>query len=199
MFDRLLCWRTSLKDCGCRQKFFFSLSLSLRGSGEYGRTTQGKLLLSRIKIRLEKMDLCLRNETSVSPECVGAQTEALQSGGNGSLETSSMGSNLSAALIPQRMREKGEWTPLQLEPSPALQICPKHTLFCYKTQTSIPNKEENTTNECRHRSEEGSLMHWDDCWYLCFFLNHALGGKCVMTGFRSWVLPDLAVSCCQSV
>lgn len=146
------------------------------------------------------MDLCLRNETSVSPECVGAQTDALQSGGNGSLETSSMGSNLSADLIPQqRMREKGEWTPLQLEPSPALQICPKHTLFCSKTQTFIPNKEGNMTNEFRHQSEEGSLMHWDDCWYLCFFLNQALRGKCVMAGFRSWVLPDLAVSCCQSV
>lgn len=80
------------------------------------------------------MDLCVRNETSVSPECVGAQTDALQSGGNGSLETSSIGSNVSAALIPQRMREKGEWTPVQLEPTSTLQtICPNthtQTFFC---------------------------------------------------------------------
>lgn len=57
------------------------------------------------------MDLCVGNETSASAECLRAQTDALQSGeGNGSLETSniSLNGNVSTALIPQRMREKGE-------------------------------------------------------------------------------------------
>ncbi|XP_056899623.1 cholecystokinin receptor isoform X2 [Takifugu flavidus] len=56
------------------------------------------------------MDLCVRNETSVSAECVGAQTDALQIGlGNGSLGTSNIshGGNVSTALTPQRTREKG--------------------------------------------------------------------------------------------
>ncbi|XP_056899613.1 cholecystokinin receptor isoform X1 [Takifugu flavidus] len=55
------------------------------------------------------MDLCVRNETSVSAECVGAQTDALQIGlGNGSLGTSNIshGGNVSTALTPQRTREK---------------------------------------------------------------------------------------------
>lgn len=56
------------------------------------------------------MDLCARNETSVSAECVGAQSDALQSGaGNGSSETTNITySNVSTLLIPQRVRQKGE-------------------------------------------------------------------------------------------
>lgn len=66
------------------------------------------------------MDLCVRNETSASLECAGAQTDALHSGGNGSLEASSLDSNVSASLVPQRMRDKGEWTH-----TGAVNICPK--------------------------------------------------------------------------
>ncbi|XP_035532782.1 cholecystokinin receptor [Morone saxatilis] len=54
------------------------------------------------------MELCARNETSTSPECVGAQTEALQNGaGNGSLDTTNITyGNVSTLLIPQRARQK---------------------------------------------------------------------------------------------
>ncbi|KAM3607707.1 uncharacterized protein V6R79_012317 [Siganus canaliculatus] len=49
------------------------------------------------------MDLCLRNETYASPECVGAQTDALQNGaGNATLETT----NITTELIPQRARQR---------------------------------------------------------------------------------------------
>ena len=60
------------------------------------------------------MELCARNDTS--PECVGAQTDALQSGAaNGSLETSNSSySNMSTVLIPQRVRQKGERAQRQL-------------------------------------------------------------------------------------
>ncbi|XP_030283160.1 cholecystokinin receptor [Sparus aurata] len=52
------------------------------------------------------MELCARNDTS--PECVGAQTDALQSRtANGSLETSNSSySNMSTVLIPQHVRQK---------------------------------------------------------------------------------------------
>lgn len=103
------------------------------------------------------MDLCLRNETSVSPECVGAQTDALQSGGNGSLETSSNGSNVSAALIPQRMREKGEWTSAQLEAASTLQtICPKAHTFLENIRT------RQTAN--LHRKQGGKSDSWLQTW-----------------------------------
>ncbi|KAM9347322.1 cholecystokinin receptor [Symphorus nematophorus] len=54
------------------------------------------------------MELCARNETSTSPECVGAQTDALQTGaGNGSLETTNITyGNMPTLLIPQRVRQK---------------------------------------------------------------------------------------------
>ena len=60
------------------------------------------------KNKRENMELCARNDTS--PECVGAQTDALQSGAaNGSLETSNSSySNMSTVLIPQHVRQKGE-------------------------------------------------------------------------------------------
>lgn len=57
------------------------------------------------------MDLYARNETFTSPEWVGAQTDALQSGaGNGSLEASNITSGNDSTHIPQRVRYKGEWT-----------------------------------------------------------------------------------------
>lgn len=127
------------------------------------------------------MDLCVRNETSASPECVGAQTDALQSGGNGSLETSSIGSNVSAALGPQRMREKGEWTPAQLEPDSTVQtICPKTRTFQHKPSPQTSRKERLMsldTNRSNMAAWEASVMHWDDCWYLCFFSESGTGGK----------------------
>ncbi|XP_045909993.1 cholecystokinin receptor [Micropterus dolomieu] len=54
------------------------------------------------------MDLYAQNETSTSLECVGAQTDALQTGaGNGSLETSNITcGNVSTLLIPQRVKER---------------------------------------------------------------------------------------------
>lgn len=59
------------------------------------------------------MELCARNETSASAECVGAQTDALQSAaGNGSWETANISfSNTfsNTSLVgPQRGRQKGE-------------------------------------------------------------------------------------------
>ncbi|XP_037644821.1 cholecystokinin receptor [Sebastes umbrosus] len=52
------------------------------------------------------MDLYARNETFTSPECVGAQSDALQ---NRSLETSNITcSNVSTLLIPQRVGHKDE-------------------------------------------------------------------------------------------
>lgn len=118
------------------------------------------------------MDLCVRNETSVSAECVGAQTDALQIGfGNGSLGTSNIShdGNVSTALTPQRTREKGERTRLQLEPSATLQVSPKKHTFVFnvkveKTQhQSPPNKREGTMNSGHeskyHESGEESLVH----------------------------------------
>ncbi|KAM6978653.1 cholecystokinin receptor [Tautogolabrus adspersus] len=54
------------------------------------------------------MDLCARNETSASSACVGAQTDALQTGaGNGSLETANVTCcNVSSILIPPHARQK---------------------------------------------------------------------------------------------
>ncbi|XP_070770890.1 cholecystokinin receptor [Enoplosus armatus] len=54
------------------------------------------------------MDLYVRNETSTSPEYVGAQIDAVQSAaGNGSLETSNItGGNVSTLLTPQRVRQR---------------------------------------------------------------------------------------------
>lgn len=117
------------------------------------------------------MDLCVRNETSVSAECVGAQTDALQIGfANGSLRTSNIShdGNVSTALTPQRMREKGEWTRVQLEP-PTLQVSPKKYTFVFNVkvektqQESPPNKREGTINSGHeskyHESLEESLVH----------------------------------------
>ncbi|XP_008296962.1 cholecystokinin receptor [Stegastes partitus] len=56
------------------------------------------------------MDLYAPNETSLNPECVGAQADALHNGaGNGSLETSSIAcGNASTVFIPQRVRQRDE-------------------------------------------------------------------------------------------
>ncbi|KAL7385377.1 hypothetical protein ABVT39_020831 [Epinephelus coioides] len=55
------------------------------------------------------MDLYARNETFTSPEWVGAQTDALQSGaGNGSLEASNITSGNDSTHIPQRVRYKDD-------------------------------------------------------------------------------------------
>lgn len=119
------------------------------------------------------MDLCVRNETSVSAECVGAQTDPLQIGtANGSLGTSNIShdiSNVSTALTPQRTREKGEWTRAQLEPTATLQINPKTRIFAFRVkvdktqQQSPPNKREGTINSGHeskyHESREESLVH----------------------------------------
>lgn len=54
------------------------------------------------------MDLCARNETLAPAECVGAQTDALQSAaGNGSAEAANITFN-SSLLAPQRVRHRGE-------------------------------------------------------------------------------------------
>lgn len=52
----------------------------------------------------------VRNETSINPECVLAQVDALKNGaGNGSLEaTNKACGNASTLLIPERARQRGE-------------------------------------------------------------------------------------------
>lgn len=71
-----------------------------------------KLVSPQTNTRVKNMDLCARNETSMPPECAGAQTDALQSAaGNESLETANITyGNVSTLLIPQRGRQKGERT-----------------------------------------------------------------------------------------
>ncbi|XP_031725430.1 cholecystokinin receptor [Anarrhichthys ocellatus] len=56
------------------------------------------------------MDSFARNETFTSPECVGAQTDALQNGaGDGSMGTSNITcGNVSTLLIPKRVRHKDD-------------------------------------------------------------------------------------------
>lgn len=55
------------------------------------------------------MELCARNETSASAECVGAQTDALQSAArNGSWETTNISFSNSSLLASQGARQKGE-------------------------------------------------------------------------------------------
>lgn len=55
------------------------------------------------------MDLCASNETFATAECVGAQTDALQSGaGNGSWEATNISYGNASLLDPQRVRQKGE-------------------------------------------------------------------------------------------
>lgn len=96
------------------------------------------------------MDLCARNETSVSAEC--AQTDALQIGfGNGSLGTSNIShdGNVSTALTPQRMREKGEWTRVQLEPTATLQTSPKTHIFVFKSR-----KRKNSHPQTRGKEQQ---------------------------------------------
>ncbi|XP_074550730.1 cholecystokinin receptor [Halichoeres trimaculatus] len=58
---------------------------------------------------MKNMDICARNETSASPVCVAAQSDALQSGaGNGSVEISNITCcNVSSILIPPQ-RQKDE-------------------------------------------------------------------------------------------
>lgn len=102
------------------------------------------------------MDLCVRNETSVSPECVGAQTDALQIGfGNGSLGTSNIShdGNVSSALIPQRMREKGEWPRVQLEPTATWQINPKTHIFVFNV-----NVRKRKNSQPQTRGNEQSIL-----------------------------------------
>lgn len=81
---------------------------TLEAQTQIGRRSESNFLWAPRQHQIRNMDLCARNETSTSPECVGAQTDALQSGtGNGSLETTNITyGNVSTLLIPQRV--KGE-------------------------------------------------------------------------------------------
>lgn len=111
------------------------------------------------------MDLCVRNETSVSAECVGAQRDPIGFA-NGSLGTSNIShdGNVSTALTPQRTREKGEWTRVQLAPTATFEINPKTHIFMFNVKAEKTQQQRERTiksghDSKSHESGEESLVH----------------------------------------
>lgn len=86
----------------------------------------------------------------------------------------------------------------------------KHTSLCSiksreNATTVTPNKREGTINsghesKC-HESREESLVHWDECWYLCLFHPHWIRhqGESVSWQDSNPEHCMTSVSCCQPV